>query len=89
MNENKQLVAWVEIWHPVSNTRINTIKEPCNTRNEALEQFNELHKVISKWTNEYDGIILDTDIGMLRFPSSFFAGAILQIHVDYIQTEAE
>jgi len=87
MSGNEQLVAWIEIWHPMSNMRINTIKELCGTRSNALDQFNELHKVISKWTSEYDGIIVDTDIGMLRLPSTFIASSILQIKVDYETAE--
>ena len=87
MSDNEQLVAWIEIWHPLSNTRISTIKEPCGTKNNALEQFNNLHKLISQWTTEFEGIILDTEIGMLRLPSTFIAGAILQIKVDYEKDE--
>jgi hypothetical protein len=87
--DKKQLVAWIEIWHPASNTRIATIKEPCPSHVDALEQFNNLHKVISSWANEYQGILLDTELGMLRLPSNLIAGSILQIKVDYIESETD
>lgn len=87
MSGNEQLVAWIEIWHPMSNMRFSTIKEPCGTKDNALEQFNNLHKLISKWTTEYEGIIIDTDIGMLRLPSTFIASSILQIKVGYETAE--
>jgi hypothetical protein len=89
-NEQKeQLVAWIEIWHPLSNTRISTIKESCGTKDDALEQFNNLHKLISQWQTEYEGIILDTEIGMLRLPSTFIAESILQIKVGYEKIEEQ
>lgn len=87
MNKRETLVAWVEIWHPMSNMKICTIKEPCESRDEALEQFGELHKVISQWTSDYDGIVLDTEEGMLRIPSGFIASSILQIKVETQQSE--
>lgn len=77
------LVAWIEMWHPQTDTTIKTVPEPCESRADARLQFNELHKLISKWTTEYDGIILDTMIGTIRLPSSFIAGAILKIRTAY------
>lgn len=84
---NRQLLAWIEIYHPMSNTKFETIKEPCESKAEALAQFNELHKIISQWETEHEGIILDTEQGLLRLPSGFIAGSILQIRAEYEQIE--
>jgi hypothetical protein len=85
--EYNGLLAWVEIWHPESDTVIKTIKEPVESKTAALEQFTALHRMISGWNSEFDGIILDTDIGMIRLPAAFVASSILQIRVDHTYQE--
>lgn len=85
--EQTKLVAWVEIWHPESDTVIKTVKEPVETKVEALEQFNALHKTICGWSSEFDGIILDTEIGMIRLPAAFVINSILQIRVERVYQE--
>lgn len=82
----KTNVAWIEIWHPMSDTVINTVKETCDSEETALKQFQELNKVISSWNTPHCGILLETIAGWIRFPANFISDSILKLHFETVKT---
>lgn len=82
----KVKVAWVEIYHPMSDTVISTVKEECSSEAEAVEQFQNLNKLISSWTTPNDGIVLLTTNGWIRLPSDFIGSSILKLHIETIDS---
>ena len=73
-------VAWVEIWHPISDTSVSTVKERADNEAEAVEQFQRLNNLISSWESPYNGLILETSSGLIRFPATFLTESLLKLH---------
>ncbi len=73
-------VAWIEIWHPMTDTSVSTVKERAENEQDAVEQFQRLNNLISQWETPYNGLILETPTGFIRFPASFLAESLLKLH---------
>jgi hypothetical protein len=78
----KQIVAWIEIWHLPGEVMFKTIKEVTDDAASAKEQFDTLHKMISKFTKDSDAIILYTTMGPIRFSSKILNSSVLRLRIE-------
>lgn len=77
----KQIVAWIEIWCLPGEAIFKTIKEVTDDQQTAKEQFDQLHKMISKFTKDSDAIILYTTMGPVRFSSKILSNSVLRLMI--------
>ena len=75
----KILMTWIEIHNPFTDLSINTIKKRCESPEDAFENFQDFHERLEAMADDYQGMVLDTNIGLIRLPSTLLSNSIINI----------
>lgn len=75
------LYASVEIFNLPNDIRFETAKEVTASEKDAVEQFNQLAKLISSMKSDSDSIVLETTEGYMLFNRKFFVDSVLRLCV--------